>query len=101
LKRFCATHGITYPHRERCPQCRDHRTEPWSPNRNISLQRKFRKSVLEHADNQCEYVDKYTGERCPETEDLQAHHLNPKSYEPEWGLALCRSHHRKVDAHVR
>jgi hypothetical protein len=65
----------------------------WNGQRNRTEQARFRKRVLAAAGNQCQWVD-HNG-RCPITSPLQAHH------DGHQGVALCRTHHKAIDAYAR
>lgn len=71
------------------------RTGAWSPWRDKTEQASFRRALMERAGGRCEYL--YDGIlRCPNTEDLQAHHGQHGG-----GMLLCKLHHRELDKYAR
>jgi hypothetical protein len=85
-------------------RCADHQRDAgrgagWQGQRDRRAQARFRAAVVELFGGQCAAV--INGVRCPETQDLQAHHLVPGNDDPSTGALLCRAHHRALDTYAR
>jgi hypothetical protein len=83
--------GIPSPNR-RCPRHTKPRNAPRSPNRDRTLQARFRRLVLARDGHACT--------RCGSRHKLDAHHIRP-GYDIDAGITLCNSCHVEVDSHAR
>lgn len=91
-----------------CPTCKTRRPNgmpcPCKPPRRGSdsaargAQRAFRHQLVAESDGQCAYRDA-DGERCPETENLQAAHYDGYATDGNFarGALLCPTHHVRLD----
>lgn len=82
-------------------RCPTHSTgdTSWNGTRDRSTQRRFAQVVMSMAGHRCQAV--VSGERCPVSTGMQAHHTQPGNNDPATGVALCRAHHRFVDRSAR
>lgn len=82
-------------------RCELHRKrERSTPGRTGWQQKQFRVAVLAAAGGRCQAIE--DGQRCEQTERLEAHHLDALrdhgKHDPARGVALCRRHHHQVEA---
>jgi hypothetical protein len=93
--RPCLTCGRLTPN----SYCPAHAPVRKTPGRSSRPQDRFREAVLARAGNQCQWIE--DGVRCPETRDLEAHHLeafrDQPTMDPTAGVCLCRAHHHEVE----
>jgi hypothetical protein len=90
----CIVCGTPSPAR-RCPRHakdRNARNAPRSPNRDRTLQARFRRLVLARDGHACT--------RCGSRHKLDAHHIRP-GYDIDAGITLCNACHTEVDSHAR
>jgi hypothetical protein len=83
--------------------CPRHQPVRSTPGRSARPQQRFRAQVIAAAGGQCQWVE--DGKRCPETEQLHAHHLTPfrqaPNYDVRASVALCLHHHRLAEERLR